>query len=118
MDLNAASQAHSEWKIKLRMAITKREQLDAVTIGKDNCCALGKWLHGEGKPQIGKYKSYVDCVTRHATFHREAGAVAQAINKGDYAKADAMLEGGTAYAAASSAVLAAIGALKKEMSPA
>jgi len=118
MDLNAATQAHSEWKVKLRVAITRKERLDAVTIGKDNCCALGQWLHGEGKQQFAKYKTFGDCLTRHATFHREAGAVAQTINSGDYAKANAMLEGGTPFAAASSSVVAAISALKKELAPA
>ena len=30
MDLNQAGQTHSEWKIKLRMAIAKQEALDAA----------------------------------------------------------------------------------------
>ena len=115
MDLNAATQAHSEWKIKLRMAITKKETLDAATISKDNCCALGKWLHGEAKQKFANYKAYSECLSRHATFHREAGSVAQVINKGDYAKANAMLDGGTPYAAASNSVAGAILALKKEV---
>ncbi|EHR69711.1 hypothetical protein BurJ1DRAFT_0832 [Burkholderiales bacterium JOSHI_001] len=115
MDLNAATQAHSEWKIKLRMAIAKKETLDAATIAKDNCCALGKWLHGDAKQHFANYKAYGDCLTRHATFHREAGAVAHAINSGDYAKASTMLDGGTPYAAASNAVAGAILALKKEV---
>jgi len=51
MDLNQAGTAHAEWKVKLRMAIAKQEQLDAVTIGTDNACALGKWLHGAAKAQ-------------------------------------------------------------------
>ena len=115
MDLNAATQAHSEWKIKLRMAISKKETLDAATISKDNCCALGKWLHGEAKQKFANYKSYGDCLSRHASFHREAGAVALVINKGDYAKAGAMLDGGTPYAAASNSVASSILAMKKEL---
>ena len=31
MDLNNAVEKHAEWKIKLRSAITKQEQLDAAT---------------------------------------------------------------------------------------
>jgi Chemoreceptor zinc-binding domain len=118
MDLNQASQAHAEWKVKLRMAITKKEQLDAHTISADHCCALGKWLHGEGKAAHGKYALFTDLLTKHATFHREAGAVAQAINQGLYDKAGKMLEGGTPYAAASSAVGAAILGLKKQLAAA
>lgn len=114
MDLNQAGTAHAEWKVKLRMAIAKKEQLDAATIGTDNACALGKWLHGAAKSQYGTLRSYADCVARHAAFHREAGAVARSINARDYAKAEAMLGGGTPYAAASSAVGSAILGLKKE----
>ena len=41
IDLDAAVGAHAQWKIKLRAAIDRKDQLDAVTIGKDNCCDLG-----------------------------------------------------------------------------
>ena len=54
MDLNEAIQAHSEWKMKLRSAIQSRTQLDAATIARDDCCALGKWLHGESRAQYGR----------------------------------------------------------------
>jgi methyl-accepting chemotaxis protein len=114
MDLTQASQAHSEWKVKLRMAITKKEQLDATTISQDNCCALGKWLHGDAKSKYSSLASYRDCVGKHANFHREAASVARTINAKDYAKAEAMLGGGTPYAATSSAVISAILGLKKE----
>ena len=114
MDLDKALQAHGEWKLKLRSAIAKKEQLDAKTIGADNCCPLGKWLHGEARTQYAKLKSYGTCVAKHADFHREAGRVAATINQGKYTEAEAMLAGGTPYAAASSAVGGAILGLKKE----
>lgn len=113
MDLNTAQQAHSEWKVKLRLAIAKKEQLDADTIAKDNCCAFGKWLHGEAATQYGRLPGYKDCVTKHATFHKEAGAVARTINSAQYEKAEAMLAAGTPYALASAAVGSAILGLKK-----
>lgn len=113
MDLNEATKAHAEWKVKLRMAIAKKETLDVTTIAADNCCALGKWLHGEAKSRYGTLPAYRECVSRHAAFHREAGAIAQAINAKTYDKATAMLDGGTPYAAASAAVGTAILGLKK-----
>lgn len=113
MDLNTAAQAHADWKVKLRLAITKQEKLDAAAISADNCCTLGKWLHGEAKSRYADLPAYRECVTRHAAFHREAGAVARAINAGDYSRAQAMLDGGTSYAAASAAVGTAILSLKK-----
>jgi hypothetical protein len=117
MDLNTAIQTHGEWKLKLRGAIQKKEQLDPATIAADHKCTLGQWLHGPAKSQYGALKSYQDCVTRHAAFHSEASKVAVAINKAEYAAATAMLDAGTPYTAASSAVGAAIMALKREVQP-
>ena len=114
MDLSQASQAHADWKVKLRLAIAKQEQLDVSLVTTDKACALGKWLHGEARTKYGGLKSYAECCQRHAVFHQEAGAVAATINRGDYTKASQMLDGGTRYAAASSAVGSAILGLKKE----
>jgi len=114
MDLENALAAHAEWKTKLRGAIVKQEQMDAATISKDNCCDLGKWLHGEAKIKLGTLLSYKDCITKHASFHNEAGKIASTINAKKYAEAEAMMSAGSAYAAASSAVGVAILRLKKE----
>ena len=114
MDLNQAIQKHAEWKLKFRSAISKNETMDITTISKDNCCELGKWLHGEAKPKFGGLQSYVSCVAKHAAFHVEAGKVAQAINAKKFLEADAMLNAGTVYTLASSAVGVAIIQFKKE----
>jgi hypothetical protein len=114
MNIESALAKHAEWKLKLRSAILKQETLDAVTISKDNCCELGKWLHSEAKTKYAKLASYTDCVTKHAAFHTEAGKVANAINSKKYTEADAMLNAGTAYSSASNAVGSAILRLKKE----
>lgn len=114
MDIDQALAAHAEWKIKLRAAIANGATVDARAIGADNCCDLGRWLHGEAKALLGARPAYQDCVARHAAFHREAGRVAVEINARRFDAASAMLDGG-AYAAASSAVGVAIGRLKREM---
>ncbi|MBS3954190.1 MAG: CZB domain-containing protein [Methylomicrobium sp.] len=114
MDLDAALQAHSEWKIKLRSGISKREFMDAATIGRDDCCKLGKWLHGGGQKQYQHLSSFHDCLNKHAAFHREAGKVAEIINQGQYEKAESLLDSGSAFAAASSQVGVAIVTLKKQ----
>ncbi|MBI4693498.1 MAG: CZB domain-containing protein [Gammaproteobacteria bacterium] len=114
MDLNQAIAAHSDWKLKLRAAITKKEKVDAVTLSADDKCVLGKWLHGDAKAKYSSLKSYTDCLAKHASFHREAGKVAQAINAGNYTDAVAMLNAGTTYTLASTAATAGILALKKD----
>lgn len=114
MDLTQAIQKHAEWKLKLRSAIAKKEKMDVATIARDDCCELGKWLHGNEKAKLGAMAAFPTCLRKHAAFHVEAGKVAQAINDGQYTAAEAMLGAGTPYTAASSAVGVAIMALKKE----
>jgi methyl-accepting chemotaxis protein len=114
MDLDTALSKHAEWKVKFRTAISKQEAMDAETISKDNCCELGKWLHGEAKAKFGRLASYSTCVSKHATFHVEAGKIAKTINAKKFQEAEAMLGSSTAYAAASGAVGVAIIELKKE----
>jgi methyl-accepting chemotaxis protein len=113
MDLDSASKAHSEWKVKLRLAISNKEQLDAASIAQDNCCALGKWLHGDAKGLFSALPAYKDCVAKHAAFHREASKVALVINARNYDAATKMLDAGTAYAQTTTAVGSAILGLKK-----
>lgn len=115
MNLDDAIQKHAEWKVKFRSAINKKETMDAETIRKDNCCELGKWLHGEGQKQIGSTPTFTALVSKHAAFHRTAGKVADAINAKQYDAAEKMLDSGTEYAQASLAVGSCITALKKEM---
>ena len=114
MDLDSAIQKHGEWKIKFRAAISKQESLDAPTISKDNCCELGKWLHGEAKSKFSKLLSYGECISMHAAFHVEAGKVAALINAKKYQEAENAIGAGTTYSSASSAVGVAILKLKKE----
>jgi methyl-accepting chemotaxis protein len=116
MDLSIAVQKHAEWKTKLRSAIMKQEQLDVASISKDNCCELGKWLHGEGKAQFGQFESFGECIKKHADFHLEAGKVANFINEKKYPEAEALLEPGSPYSSASNVVGLAIMRLKKETS--
>lgn len=114
MDLNEAIQAHSAWKMRLRSAITHHETLDEATIQRDDCCKLGRWLHGEARSSFGKLASHADCVKKHAAFHQAAGKVAGEINARHYAEAEAMLASKSEYAKASNEVIFAIGTLKKE----
>jgi Chemoreceptor zinc-binding domain len=113
MDLDQALEKHAHWKVKFRQAINNKESMDAETIAKDNCCELGKWLHGEGKTTLGNLNSFNECVALHAAFHVEAGKVANAINTKKFTRAETMIGAGTRYANASSAVAMAIIKLKK-----
>lgn len=114
MDLDLAFKIHVEWKVKFRMAIFQEEPLDAGCIEKDDCCELGKWLHGEAKARFSLLGTYATCVARHKAFHDEAGKIARAINADRYAEATDMLKSSSPFSIASSAVGLAIMDFRKE----
>jgi len=114
IDLDKALEKHSEWKVKLRTAISKREEMDAATISRDDCCDFGKWLHHDVKSRLAHEPSYADCVDRHAAFHIEAGRIANMINAKKFSEAETLLGNGSAFVAASTAVGVAIMRLKKD----
>ena len=118
MDFEKAIAAHADWKVKLRMAIQAKSALDVAEVSADNCCMLGKWLHGEARLKFAGKPEYSDCLAKHRTFHATAGVVARTINAGDYDAATAMLGPGAPYAAASSDVGTAINRLKRIVVPA
>jgi methyl-accepting chemotaxis protein len=114
MNLDNAVQTHSQWKTKLRAAIAKHEQLDLMTLSRDDCCELGKWLHGDGKSSYGRLTSPADCVHKHLVFHSEVTKVARAVNAKQFEAAEGMLDAGTPYAKASSALSVSFLQLRKE----
>jgi hypothetical protein len=112
MDLSTAISAHAEWKTKLRSAAERKEKLDVATISADNCCALGKWLHGEAKAKYGALPAYKECLTTHAQFHSIAGQVAAKVNQAQFD--ETLIGTGSPFGAASNLVGTAIIHLKKE----
>ncbi|MEQ1508825.1 MAG: CZB domain-containing protein [Sphingopyxis sp.] len=101
MNLNDALAAHVQWKINLRSAIERAETLDADIIGRDDCCPLGQWIHGEGARLYHDYQEFVLCKTEHAAFHREAGYVARLINDKNFDSAKQAIGMGSPYLHAS-----------------
>jgi methyl-accepting chemotaxis protein len=115
ISLDNAIKTHAEWRTKLRSAASKHEQLDVGTIARDDCCELGKWLHGAGGSKFGGQPTFVSLIEGHKDFHVEAGKVAHVINQGDGSLAEKMLGSGTPFARASSEVGRIIVQLKKEL---
>jgi len=106
--------AHVKWKLRLNHFIdgTSTEKLDSASACKDNLCALGKWIYGDGL----KHKDaphYIDLVGKHANFHRCAGDVVKKVDSHDKAGAMSMLKG--EFAEAAKQTVTAIMALKKEI---
>ncbi|TQN07099.1 methyl-accepting chemotaxis protein [Acidovorax temperans] len=115
INLDNAIQAHANWRAKLRTAVAQKETLDADTVSRDDCCELGKWLHGAGSSQYGGKPSFVQLLESHRQFHQEAGKVARLINQGAYSEAEMQLESNTGFSNASQKVGAAVIQLAKEL---
>jgi hypothetical protein len=118
MNLNEAIDRHTEWKVRLRNAISRNETVDADSIRRDDCCVLGKWLHGDGKTQHGAKQSFSELVVAHADFHTQAGAVADAVNARQYDEAQRLMGVWGEYLGTSVDVIDAITRLQKEIEPA
>ena len=114
INLDNAIQAHADWRNKLRSAAAKNEQLDANAISRDDCCEMGKWLHGAGGSKYGGKPTFIDLIAGHKTFHMEAGKVARAVNQGG-ANVERMLDSGTPFSSASNEVGRLIVQLKREI---
>lgn len=114
-NFDAAIEAHRDWKVKLRKAIANQEMLDADTICRDDCCPLGKWLHGAGGKRWGGERLFSDLLDKHAQFHQTAGAVARTINAGQYAQAETLLGAGSAFADISLEVTTLIAQAKRSL---
>jgi methyl-accepting chemotaxis protein len=106
--------AHIKWKIRLGQFIdgTSTEKLDSAVVCKDNQCALGKWIYGDGE----NYKTalhYGDLLDKHANFHRCAGDVVRKVETNDKTGARSILAG--EFAGAAKETVTAIMALKSEI---
>jgi methyl-accepting chemotaxis protein len=113
LDVDKVIAAHGQWKTKFRAAINRKEQMDSETIARDDCCELGKWIHGPIKMRIGRHPQFTELLGGHKRFHIEAGEIARTINRQNFSNAAKMLEHGSAFAAASTEVTNLLGALKR-----
>lgn len=113
MNFEEAIQAHSAWKLKLSTYLRKPDgSLNSATIRLDNKCALGQWLHGEGR-KFSNVPEYKKLVAEHARFHRAAAAVVDKANSGKSTSEETALGGKSEFGSASTSVVALILNMKK-----
>jgi len=110
-DLRLAIAKHMEWKTTLRNAALHGGELDVETIQRDDCCALGKWLHGDGTRQWQREAKFVDLIDKHRDFHMCAAQVAQTIKTQGQDAGIRLLQGGSKFSQCTQAVVVAIKSL-------
>lgn len=104
--------AHQKWKTKLQHAIASGELLDVKTIKRDDCCALGKWIYGNGRIPYGHFPEFERLMNSHKEFHFIPSIVADVINSKNLEQSHSMIAGNSQFAHSSSEVALAIFELK------
>jgi methyl-accepting chemotaxis protein len=114
-DFDAAIEAHRAWKLKLRRAISSEEKLDVATIARDDCCALGQWIHGPGGHHHGNNPRFGALRDKHRDFHQSVGEIARKINRGRHEDAEALLGTGSSFTALSTDIVSVLNRFKSEV---
>ena len=101
LDFDEAFAAHQQWRVTLRNAAQRKLTINADELRRDDCCKLGRWLHGAGGQHWGREPGFTQLLQVHRDFHKEAGKVADVIMKRQYDQAEKLMEPGSAYSEAS-----------------
>lgn len=105
--------AHGKWKARLVDAIERGEHNeDIATVGRDNVCEFGTWLHGARvAPEHEMYRK--QALAEHARFHQEAASVLRLIDGGNISGARAAIDMDGAFTAISRELTATMTAWRK-----
>lgn len=112
VDVDTFIDAHRQWKVRLRDAIESKEKVDVATLCRDDCCALGKWIYGDGQ-RLADRPTFLELIERHKTFHRVAGEVGSLVNARRYRDAENAISPDTPFADATSAVVLTLSTAKR-----
>ncbi len=95
LNMRTVIDAHMAWRKRLADVIEGRsaEQAEVGQVGRDNACALGKWLRGEARVRFERLPEYTELRKVHADFHAAAAEVLAKHRDGDAAGAQALLKG-------------------------
>lgn len=94
-DIEQAIAAHSHWMTQLSQAIADAASgIDVTTIGADNQCDFGKWLHGSRLSADDRLtEDYLEVWRVHAEFHELARRIVELAAAGQMVEAYTLLYG-------------------------
>ena len=96
LDFVAAIEAHRKWKERLTAYTlgTSTEKLDHSVICRDDQCALGKWIYGNGMTLTGHLPIFHQLKDKHAQFHISAAQVVEQVQHNQHESAISLLKEG------------------------
>lgn len=115
-DFMSAIEAHVRWKVRLEAHIAGRgeEDLNPELVGRDDQCALGKWIYGSGGAQYAAHPGFQELRDIHAQFHQNAAEVVRLANAGKPDEARAYMNQGP-YSGCSAQIKSKLARLSLEL---
>jgi hypothetical protein len=114
MNFDESIAAHSAWKTKLRTYLKKPDKsLVAAAIRKDDECALGKWIHGEGR-RYGADPDFRELQKEHAVFHGAAADLVDRAHSGEAVAEETVLGANSSFSQVSGRVVQLIVKMKNK----
>jgi len=113
VDVMAFIDAHRQWKMTLREAIESGDKIDTARLSRDDCCALGQWIYGDGQ-RLRERVSFSELVGRHAQFHQVAAQVGERVNQGQHEAAIDALGPNTPFSNATAGVVEVLAQVKRQ----
>ncbi|MCX7252047.1 MAG: CZB domain-containing protein [Burkholderiales bacterium] len=113
LDFDRAIEAHHQWRVTLRNSIARKLKVDVDRLRRDDCCDLGRWLHGSVGQAWGSNPAFTRLLQNHSDFHQEAGKIGDLINKNQLREAERLVGPGHPFHQAGLQVVAGIGALRE-----
>ena len=96
LDFAGAIRAHQLWKRRLLQVMdgVSDEAFDIERVRRDDCCDLGRWLHGDARRRHGQDDVFRRLLLSHQTFHETAADVLVLCRAGEIARARDLVERG------------------------
>lgn len=116
MNAEEAVRAHAEWKEKLTTYLHHPDgSLDAAEVDRDDCCTLGKWIHGLDS-RSSNCAEVISLRVVHAEFHHAAAKIVRKADAGEERDVEKLLGKDSDFAALAAKVIAQIKAAAACMS--
>ena len=116
MNFDDAIRSHWSWKTRLARYLDKPDRsIDPASLEADDLCALGQWIHGEGRISHWSEKLFHQLKSEHARFHKEAAALARRADSGERVDGLVALGVDSAYSRQSALVIKLIQELKRKV---
>jgi methyl-accepting chemotaxis protein len=91
IDFTEICHKHTQWRVRLNKFLSGQEDLTLEQAGTHRDCALGQWIHSEGRTKFGDLREMLDLAKIHRDMHDAVIATIRAKQDGNRDSANASL---------------------------